>query len=276
MLIEIFSCSCFSQLGLTNCVKVYGRFSPVQARAMATVKGSTQYQMMVVPHRPFYRAVTFMALLGALGIFFWFIFHYGKNEGMALKVEWVKERDNIREELIRSNSLIDEMRQEIALLKVDGVIDDKANEEVRQTIESLQEVNAELNEEVSFYKGVMAPNFAKKGLRIEKLDMAADSERSVKYSLLLTQVVDTHHWLQGEVEISVRGQYGIEEKSLVLSELDKGKADAVRFRFRYFQNINGKMTLPEGFEPREVMIVAQSSGGKQRLEKGFDWPLSGG
>ena len=182
----------------------------------------------------------------------------------------------ILEELIRSNSLIDEMRQEVAVLKVGGVIDDKANEEVRQTIESLQQVNAELNEEVSFYKGVMAPNFAKKGLRIEKLDMAADSERSVKYSLLLTQVVDTHHWLQGEVEISVRGQYGIEEKSLVLSELDKEKADVVRFRFRYFQNINGKMTFPKGFEPREVMIVAQSSGGKQRLEKGFDWPLSGG
>ena len=265
-----------SQLSLANCVKVYGRFSPVQARAMATVKGSTQYQMMVVPHRPFYKAVTLMALLGVLGVFGGYIFHYGKNVGVALKVEWVKERDDILEELIRSNSQIDEMRQEIAVLKVGGVIDDKANEEVRQTIESLQQVNAELNEEVSFYKGVMAPNFAKKGLRIEKLDMAADSERSVKYSLLLTQVVDTHHWLQGEVEISVRGQYGIEEKSLVLSELDKEKADVVRFRFRYFQNINGKMTFPKGFEPREVMIVAQSSGGKQRLEKGFDWPLSGG
>ena len=231
---------------------------------------------MVVPYRPFYRAMMFMAFLTVSGFLGWLVFHYGKNEGIALKVEWIKERDSIREELIRSNSLIDEMRQEISVLKIGGVIDDKANEEVRQTIESLQEVNAELNEEVRFYKGVMAPNFATKGLRIEKLDMTADSERSVKYSLLLTQVVDEHEWLQGEVKISVRGQHGIEEKSLVLSELDKEKSDAVRFRFRYFQNINGKMTFPDGFEPREVMIVAQSSGGKQRLEKDFDWPLSGG
>ena len=93
---------------------------------------------------------------------------------------------------------------------------------------------------------------------------------------MLTQVVDEHEWLQGEVKISVRGQHGIEEKRLVLSELDKEKSDAVRFRFRYFQNINGRMTFPDGFEPREVMIVAQSSGGKQQLKKGFDWPLSGG
>ena len=47
---------------------------------------------------------------------------------MALKVTWAKERDDILEELIRSNSLIDEMRQELAVLKVGGVIDVKGNE----------------------------------------------------------------------------------------------------------------------------------------------------
>ena len=195
---------------------------------------------------------------------------------MALKAEWVKDRDNTQKELVQANDLIGEMRQELAVLKVSGVIDDKANQEVRQTIETLQEINAQLNEEVSFYKGVMAPNFDKKGLRIEKLDITADSGRSVKYSLLLTQVVEDHNWLQGEVEISVRGQYGVEEKQLALSELDKEKSDAVRFRFRYFQNINGRMTLPDGFEPRLVMVAAQSSRGNQRLKKDFDWSLSGG
>ena len=164
---------------------------------------------------------------------------------MALKVAWVKDRENIQKELVQANDLIGEMRQELAVLKVSGVIDDKANQEVRQTIETLQEINAQLNEEVSFYKGVMAPNFDKKGLRIEKLDITADSGRSVKYSLLLTQVVEDHNWLQGEVKISVRGQYGVEEKQLALSELDNEKSDAVRFRFRYFQNINGRMTLPD-------------------------------
>ena len=195
---------------------------------------------------------------------------------MALKASWVKDRDNTQKELVQANDLIGEMRQELAVLKVSGVIDDKANQEVRQTIETLQEINAQLNEEVSFYKGVMAPNFDKKGLRIEKLDITADSGRSVKYSLLLTQVVEDHAWLQGEVKISVRGQYGMEEKQLALSELDNEKSDAVRFRFRYFQNINGRMTLPDGFEPRLVTIAAQSSGGNQRLEKDFDWSLSGG
>jgi hypothetical protein len=169
------------------------------------------------------------------------------------------------------------MRQKIADLEVGGAIDDKANEEVRLTIEALQNQIAGQNEEINFYKGVMLPNVANKGLRIERLDVTPNASGRVKYSLLLTQIVDKHDYVQGGVEILIRGQDGALEKSLQLSELDQEKQDAVRFRFRYFQNINGEMVIPDGFLPREVMIVAQSSGRNgQRLEKTFDWPLNGG
>jgi len=61
-----------------------------------------------------------------------------------------------------------------------------------------------------------------------------------------------------------------------VSESGRDKAEAIKFRFRYFQNIIGELQLPEGFVPREVMVVAQSSGlNAQRLEKTFDWPLTG-
>ena len=173
--------------------------------------------------------------------------------------------------------MISEMRQEIADLQVGGEIDDKANEEVRQTIEQLQEQIAQLNEEVNFYKGVMVPNAADKGLRIERLDVSSNVPGRVKYSLLLTQVVDKHDYVQGAVQISLLGQEAGLERSFNLSELDEQKEASVRFRFRYFQNINGELMVPEGFEPREVMVIAQSSGANvQRLEKTFDWPLGSG
>ena len=218
-----------------------------------------------------------MAFLAAMATFSWLTYERGKNEGLALKVEVVRERDLINRQLRESRKMIDEMRQEVADLKVGGVIDDKATEEVRQTIESLQGQIAQLNEEISFYKGVMLPNVANKGLRIERLDVTPNAPGRVKYSLLLTQIVDKHDYVQGGVEITLRGQEGDNERKLLLSQLDREKPDAIKFRFRYFQNINGEMVLPDGFQPREVMIVAQSSGrNAQRLEKTFDWPLNGG
>ena len=244
---------------------------------MAAVKGSKQHQMVVVPHRPLYKSMIFLTFLAAMAAFSWLTYQFGMNQGLALKVEVVRERDRVSEQLVETATLLTEMRQEVADLKVGGEIDDWATEEVRQTIEALQQQIAELNEEISFYKGVMLPNVANKGLRIERLDVSSNAPGRVKYSLLLTQIVDKHDYVQGGVKISLHGQEGDQERSFLLSELDDEKTEAIRFRFRYFQNINGEMSLPDGFEPREVMIVAQSSGSNaQRLEKKFDWPLRGG
>jgi hypothetical protein len=244
---------------------------------MAAVKGSKQHQMVVVPYRPLYKAMIFIAFLFAMAVFGWLTYEFGNNQGLELKVEVVREKDLISKELGEARALISEMRQEIADLTVGGEIDNQANEEVRQTIENQQNLLAAQNEEISFYKGVMLPNVANEGLRIERLDVSSNVPGRVRYSLLLTQVVDKHDYVQGGVRISLLGQNDGQEETIQISESGRDKAEAIEFRFRYFQNIIGELQLPEGFVPREVMVVAQSSGlNAQRLEKTFDWPLKGG
>ena len=106
--------------------------------------------------------------------------------------------------------------------------------------------------------------------------------------MLLTQIVDKHDYVQGGVQISLLGrnesrnesrndgQVDGQEETFQLSELDLDKTEAIKFRFRYFQNIVGEVQLPEGFIPRKVVVVVQSSGtNAQRLEKKFDWLLKG-
>ena len=240
---------------------------------MTKVKGSKQYKMVVVPHRPFYKAAIFTVFLMAVAAFSWLTYGYGMKQGLATKIEVVKEREVLTVQLAEMGSIVDGMRQENAALKLGGQIDSKANEEVRQTVESLQDQIAELNEEIRFYKGVMLPNVEEKGLRIERLDMkAANEPNTYNFSLLLTQIVEKHEYVQGGVEISLVGQ----ESRLSLKELGNPDRNAIRFRFRYFQNIDGVLTIPDGFEPQQIMIVASSSGkSSQRLEKKFDWQLSG-
>lgn len=243
---------------------------------MAAVKGSKQHQMVVVPYRPLYKAMIFIAFLFAMAVFGWLTYEFGNNQGLELKVEVVREKDLISKELGEARVLISEMRQEIADLTVGGEIDNQANEEVRQTIENQQNLLAAQNEEISFYKGVMLPNVANEGLRIERLDVSSNVPGRVRYSLLLTQVVDNHDYVQGGVRISLLGQNDGQEETIQVSESGRDKAEAIKFRFRYFQNIVGELQLPEGFVPREVMVVAQSSGlNAQRLEKTFDWRLKG-
>ena len=246
------------------------------AAAMATVKGSKLHHMVVVPYRPLYKAMIFIVFIFAMAIFGWLTYEFGNNQGLELKVEVVREKDLISKELGEARGLINEMRQEIADLTVGGEIDNQANEEVRHTIENQQNLLAAQNEEISFYKGVMLPNVANKGLRIERLDVSSNAAGKVRYSLLLTQVVDKRGYVQGGVQISLLGENDGQEEALQLSEQGRDKAEAIKFRFRYFQNIAGEVQLPKGFVPREFMVVAQSSEPiAQRLEKTFDWPLKG-
>lgn len=245
---------------------------------MAAVKGSKQYQMVVVPHRPIYKTGILLLFVLAMVAFSFLTYEYGMGEGLTLQVEVVKEKDLIKTQLAEATKSVDRMRQEIASLKLGGEVDSRATEEVRQTVEALQDEIALLNEEIMFYKGVMVPNAEDKGLRIERLSIEDTPDpNKFRYSLLLTQIVDKHDYVQGGVEIALVGSEGDFDLQLSLSDMSQAEKDIIGFRFRYFQNINGELNLPIGFEPRELVIVARSSGrNSQRLEKKFSWQLNGG
>ncbi len=123
----------------------------------------------------------------------------------------------------------------------------------------------------------MLPNVEEKGLRIERLDMKSSAENNIfNFSLLLTQIVEKHDYIQGGVEITIVGQQSGAERELTLAALSRDSQKSIRFRFRYFQNIDGELTVPDGFEPTQIMVVARTSGRKtQRLERKFDWLLDG-
>jgi hypothetical protein len=243
---------------------------------MAAVKGSKQHRMVVVPYRPVYKVVAFLVFIILMGVFGRLIYEYGNNQGLELKVEVVREKELVSKQLVEARVLISEMRQQLSDLTLGSEIDNQANEEVRQTIENQRNLLAAQDEEINFYKGVMVPNAGSKGLRIERLDVSSNAAGKVRYSLLLTQVVDKRGYVKGGVQLSLLGQNDGQEKALQLGEQGRDKAEAIKFRFRYFQNIAGEVQLPKGFVPREFMVVAQSSEPiAQRLEKTFDWPLKG-
>ena len=214
----------------------------------------------------------------AMMAFSFLTYEYGMGEGLTLQVEVVKEKDLIKAQLSEATKSVDRMRQEIAGLKLGGEVDSRATEEVRQTVETLQDEIAQLNEEIKFYKGVMVPNAEDKGLRIERLSIEDTPDpNTFRYSLLLTQIVDKHDYVQGGVEIALVGSEGDFDLQLSLSDMSQAEKDIIGFRFRYFQNINGELNVPIGFEPRELVIVARSTGrNSQRLEKKFGWQLNGG
>ena len=232
--------------------------------------------MKVVPDCPGGQVIKYLlalvVIVAASSLAYWF----GLNEGLTPVAELWEEKEALRHDLRESEQINVQLQQDFARIRINGEIDGKTSQVAQQSIASLQKQVGQLSEELSFYKKILLPNRMNEGLRIEQLELFPGAADEVRYSLLLIHAVENPDYVQGSVQISLLGQTAGQKKQLPLSALGKGKEDTIPFRFRYFQSIDGKLILPAGFEPLEVIIVAEARGkNKQRLEKTFDWSLSG-
>ena len=151
------------------------------------------------------------------------------------------------------------------------VVEAGANEQLRRTIKELRDQIGALEEEARFYRRLVAPSEAEHGFRIERLTISATREASTfAYRLLLTQIADQHDWLEGDVSVEVSGERGGAAERHPLATLTGEAGFAGGFRFLYFQEFSGQLSLPDGFVPLAVTVVASVKKGT-RLRESFDW-----
>lgn len=242
---------------------------------MSVVKGSKQRPVRVVHYTPWYARffVYSIFLLVAAGVAAGCYF-YGHKTGVNQQEKALKDVVELREALMLSKARVQELEQSFANANLGAEIDKQANEDVRQEVINLKETVAKLEEENSFYRGIMAPNKDKKGLTIGAVELTpGDAPRSYGYKVMLQQLATNHAVLTGTLSFKVEGRRNGEAVVLNLKELSKDvSAETVRLRFKYFQNVEGTLTLPEGFEPEGISIEARSKGKKATtVKKRFGW-----
>jgi|TARA_B110001454_G_scaffold171572_1_gene162436 hypothetical protein len=241
---------------------------------MAVVKGSKQERLSLVRYDPwqrFVRSVYFLLFIAAVAGGCFFAGQYASlNERHALN----EERDQLQEQIIAADQEIRGFRQRVGALEKGGEVDRQAAEGIRQTVKSLKAQVATLEEEVSFYKGIMAPSGQDKGLRISKIDiLPLDQASKYRYSIMMTQVADNTSYIKGLAAVNFVGTEAGKRKIIPLRDIDKNVNElGVKFSFRYFQEIAGEVTLPASFNVEQVQVVLQSSGNKaQRVEETIEW-----
>ena len=122
-----------------------------------------------------------------------------------------------------------------------------------------------------FYKSVMAPG-ASEGLQIEKMVLQPEDKSGYyRYRLVLVQAGDNRNYLSGDISLALRGSRDGESFSLNGTDwLEDGSE--TRFRFRYFQELNGRFQVPEGVELEAIDVEAESGGrNRYQTQKTVKW-----
>jgi cell division protein FtsL len=194
---------------------------------------------------------------------------------------FMAEYDALQARLSAQERELDQLRQSLAVLSSGEKVAQQANEQNRLTIKLLEEQIFKQQQDLAFYKGVLAPASRREGLRIRAFELqATDTPRRFRYKLLLSRVGKDDKPLQGQLRVTVEGRQAGKDVSLALADLTLGLPDqfsekAIVFTFKHFQAIPeagrfAELKLPEGFEPRQVRVRAEVKGEKP-LERTFKW-----
>jgi hypothetical protein len=87
----------------------------------------------------------------------------------------------------------------------------------------------------------------------------------------LTQNIRRASIISGRVRIDAEGVLEDRPVTLFWSQLSDGNTPEPAFRFKYFEQLEGYLTLPEGFSPTRLVIVLEASQQRQPIERSFDW-----
>ena len=138
----------------------------------------------------------------------------------------------------------------------------------------LQDETLELKEELAFYRSILAPKDNSQGLRIQSASIEATTvERIHHYKVVLTQVLTNNTAVSGKVGLTLEGVREDKPEKLELKQVSVDGAASKPFKFKYFQNVEGDVELPDGFVPQRMIISVEPSGRRYNdLETVVTWP----
>lgn len=241
---------------------------------MAVVKGSRQYRMKVVPDRPlltfWLRTALVLLMVAAVAGAWW----YGRWQGQSEGAEALRERVELRQQfqgLVEANA---SLRAQLTVLDQELALDRETLGSLQRSILSLREMNSQAQQDVLFYKQIMSPDNDETGLVIGQLDLReTDTPGEVRYRIELRQQGSNDQQLEGHVNVNVLGVQNGMEVSLPLRVLNSSvEVLDIGLQFRYFQNLEGVLQLPAGFQPQKVQILASSTAPSAKtVQQSFGW-----
>ena len=226
------------------------------------------------------RTLLFRAVLLALIVVSaYLVFEFGRIRAGYDVVEMANVRQAYEDHIIGLDDEIIDLKQQVAILKTNREVDRKSYEEVEDSLSTLQAKIQEQRDAIAFYRGIVSPTDGNSGLRVQNLKLSrGKDEREFKIRLVLVQAMQHDRKVSGDVSLSVEGSQDGVEKTYALAELvPADQREAWEFSFRYFQDFDRLLVLPDGFTPERITVEVRSrTRSISSIEESFAWQTSQG
>ncbi|PHS17031.1 MAG: hypothetical protein COA86_10225 [Kangiella sp.] len=172
-----------------------------------------------------------------------------------------------------------QVSESLLLEKQSTLVESLSNQDLIESIQTLELEQKNMQEELRFYRNIMAPEKDAKGLNIDQLAITRmDSEGQFHFRLTIIQAQKQAQFLKGSVEITLFGhnkrigedKNQTNQLSYQFRELGTFKTTDFKFQFKYFQNLQGFIQLPKDFMPQRLVAIAKTKGLRKNQTAKFE------
>ncbi|MGH8084680.1 MAG: DUF6776 family protein [Lysobacter sp.] len=170
----------------------------------------------------------------------------------------------------------EELQQRVATLNRSDQISRDANRDLQGTLAERDEQIAGLRADVAFYERLVGATAQRRGLSVHALTMQSQGVQPQADSVwhfqsTLTQNLNRGAVSAGRLTLEIEGSNDGKLRTLEWDALRQQEdADGVEYSFKYFQQVEGDVILPEGFSPVRVTVHLQPGSGAA-VEQSFTW-----
>lgn len=163
------------------------------------------------------------------------------------------------------------LAQQIATLRRSDQVSRDANTRLQSLLAEREEEIAGLKADVAFYERLVGATSQRRGLSVHALRMRSQPGGAWHFNAVLTQNLNRGSVSTGALTLSVEGSQAGRLQRLDWPTLrQQPQAPGVDYSFRYFQEVEGDVFLPEGFTPVRVIARLQPRRGAA-VEHSVTW-----
>jgi hypothetical protein len=179
----------------------------------------------------------------------------------------------------RNETLADEnetLRHRANVAEVGQSVDRQAQADAQRMIGELQAETARQQQELQFYRGLLARQFGAGTLRVQELRVRAEEEeRRFRVLITLVQAATRNTVATGNVTFFVEGLRDGKAETLPLAEVEIDRRRQFPFSLRFFQQIEVPIELPLEFQPGRLHVEYRLGRNPEPYRQTFDWRVEG-
>ncbi|HUW98847.1 MAG TPA: DUF6776 family protein [Acidiferrobacter sp.] len=202
-----------------------------------------------------------VVILGGIGLF-----RHGERVAGFNVVAAARYRVQALAHISRLRQQVAHLTAELAVSKRSLETDEAAYAALSAALKRSDQSIMGLHEKLGFYHVILGAANKGAGLTIDQFHITPGAH-AWHYQLALVQSFAFRHWVYASMRFTVQGEEAGRSSEFSYPSLVQAP---LTVHFRYFDNVQGRLVLPAGFVPRQ--LVVQVVAGGHVTKQTYDWP----